>query len=151
MPANTENGRGRSIWRRIALPISLVLNIFLIAVIGGHILHRDAYRFRSGGMLRHTLANAEASLSPSDAEAFGAVMRRDASHYTQSAADLASVREELEKQIATDPYDKDAVKHALVAWRDAWDRFTNDLGDTLAEALSKVSPEGRRKLILERR
>lgn len=152
MRASTQNSSRRPIWRRLALPISLVLNIFLIAVIGGHILHRDAYHFRGGGsMLTHALANAAASLPPSDAEAFGAVMRRDAPHYMQSAADLASVREELEKQIAAEPYDKDAVKRAFLAWRDTWDRFTTDFSDTLAEALSKVSPEGRRKLILERR
>ncbi len=151
MRASTENSSRRPIWRRIALPISLVLNIFLIAVIGGHILHRNAYHFRSGGsLLTHALANAAASLPPSDAEAFSAVMRRDAPRYKQSAADLATVREELEKQIASESFDQEAVKRALVAWRNAWSRFTDDFSDTLTEALSKVSPEGRRRLIVER-
>ncbi|WP_051116046.1 periplasmic heavy metal sensor [Methyloferula stellata] len=152
MRAFTENWHQQPIWRRIALPMSLVLNIFLIAVIGGHMLHRHAHDAAlDGSFLKRALADAEASLSKPDAEAFGAVLRRDAPRYRPAAADFAQAREALAKQIETEPFDKEAVRRAFAASRESWDRLTGEFGNTLVDALADVSPEGRRKLVAERR
>lgn len=151
MRAMNENGRDRPIWRRIVLPASLVLNIFLIALIAGHLVHRHAHGMHDGSFLKRALMSAEASLSPQDAAAFGAIIRRDATRYGEAAAQLVKSREDLEKQIATEPFDKEAVKRAFMASRESWSRFTDDFGETLVDALASISPEGRHRLIMERR
>ncbi len=138
-------------WRRIALPISIVLNLFLIAVIGGHMLH---FRFRQAHFdspLARALAHAEAVLPAADAAKFGGIIRRDAPHYMDAARQLGEARKELDRQILAEPFDKDGMRRALNVWSTAWDRFLSDFSDPLIEALGEVSPEGRRKLIAERR
>jgi Heavy-metal resistance len=139
-------------WRRFALPASVLLNLFLIALIGGHLLRHPADDVGSGGIsLPRVLANAQASLSPSDAAAFGSVMRRDAPRYLESARKLADARAQLERQITAQQFDEPAVKQAFAVWQASADRLFNDIGHTLVEALGQVSPEGRQKLVANRR
>lgn len=147
----TGKGRGMPRWRRTALPASIVLNLFLAAVIGGHLLHIRARE--AGGIMpmARVLANAEAALPPQDAAAFGAVIRRDAPRYAEAAQQLGEARQELNRQFTAEKFDPQAARRALAAWSTAWDRFLGDFGNTLVTALAEVSPEGRRKLVAERR
>jgi uncharacterized membrane protein len=152
MLSPNEKWNSRQLWLRFALPVSVVLNIFLIAIFVGQQMHRNGYSAGTGGTtLTRALANAEASLPASDAAAFGSVMRSNKAHYHAAAADLAAARSELEKQVASENFDSKATKQALANWRQAWNRFFDDFEDTLVEALAKVSPAGRRRLIEERR
>jgi hypothetical protein len=139
-------------WRRFALPASVLLNLFLIALIGGHLLQHHADDVSPGGIsLRRVLANAQASLSPSDAAAFGSVMRGDAPRYLESARKLADARAQLERQITAQQFDEPAVKQAFAVWQASADRLFDDIGTTLVKALGQVSPEGRQKLVENRR
>jgi hypothetical protein len=139
-------------WRRFALPASVLLNLFLIALIGGHLLRHPADDVGPGGIsLPRVLANAQASLSPSDAAAFGSVMRRDAPRYLESARKLADARAQLERQITAQQFDEPAVKQAFAVWQASADRLLDDIGSTLVDALGQVSPEGRQKLVANRR
>ena len=151
MSKMTETSRDLPSWRRIALPASIVLNLFFIALIGGHLLHNRTYDVGSGTPLTRALARAEASLPPQDAAAFGAVMRREAPHYAEAAQQLKEARQELARQITAEQFNQEEVRQALATWRTAWGRFMEDFGNTLVEALAQVSPEGRRKLVLDRR
>ena len=101
-------------------------------------------------LLRAT-ATAESRLPPEDAAAFGAIIRRDAPRYTPAAQHFAEARQELEHQIVSEPLDQAEARKALTNLQDAINRFISIFGDTLIEALAKVSPEGRRKLVAERR
>jgi hypothetical protein len=138
-------------WQRFALPLSLLLNLFLTAIIGGHLLRHRGYEAgtRSPSLPR-MLTNAQASLSAPDAAAFGEVMRRDAPRYAESARKLGEARTALERQIAADPYDAAATKQAFVAWQASSAHFLSDVSDPLIEALGQVSPEGRQKLVASR-
>jgi hypothetical protein len=139
-------------WRRFALPVSVLLNLFLIALIGGHLLRHGGYDVATASpSLPRILANAQASLSAPDAAAFGAVMRRDAPRYIESARRLAEARAILERQITAQPYDVAATRKAFLAWQVSADRFLSQIGDSLVEALGQVSPEGRQKLVASRR
>jgi uncharacterized membrane protein len=140
-------------WRRFALPASIVLNLFLAAVIGGHVLsvRRAEVAAGAGGPLARALASAEASLPPPDAAAFGATLRRDAPAYMDSARQLGAARVRLGREILAEPFDPVRVQQALAAWQAAWNRFVDDFSKPLVEALGQVSPEGRRKLLTERR
>ena len=141
----------RAGWR-FALPVSVLLNLFLIAVIGGHLLRH--YRNDAGagsGSLPRVLANIQASLSPADAAAFAAVMKRDAPRYLGAARKVGEARAALERQLTAQPYDEVATKQAFTTWQDSANRLLSDIRDPLIEALDQVSPEGRQKLVANRR
>lgn len=139
-------------WRRFALPVSVILNLFFVALIGGHVLRtRMDERAAASAPLMRALANADAILSAPDAAAFNAVMRHDAPRYVEAAHQLEAARDQLERQITAEPYNPAAVRQALAAWQLSWDRFMGDIGDPLVDALAQVSPEGRRKLVAVRR
>jgi len=138
-------------WRRFALPVSILLNLFLVALIGGHLLRHRSYEVAAGSpSLPRILANAQASLSASDAAAFGAVMRRDAPGYLESARKLAQSRAALEHQITAQPFDVAATRAAFDAWQVSANRFLSDVSDPLIEALGQISAEGRQRLIASR-
>jgi uncharacterized membrane protein len=130
-----------ALWRRFALPASIVLNCFLIALIAGHI-----WRAQDQPLAR-ILWNIEANLNERDAAAFRSVMQRESPQLAASAKQLTEARHELKRQLAADPYDKDAAKKALAAWRASVNQFLDSFGDTLIDALAEVSPEGRRKVV----
>lgn len=139
-------------WRRVLLPASLVVNLFLFALVGGHVLTHDLHARDSGGdVLVRALANAEASLSGADAAAFRAALSRDEPRYAQAARQLAEARNALEREIETEPFNQQAVAQTLAAWQMSWNRFFDAFDDTLIDALAHISPDGRRKLIAERR
>ncbi len=151
MDKMTNKSRDSLTWRRIALPASIVINLFLVALIGGHLLHNRGVEPIAGVPLARALANAEARLPPQDAAAFGAIIRRDASHYAEDAQHFTDTRQELARAITAEQFDPERARQALAAWRAAWNGFMDDFTNTLVEALAQVSPEGRRKLVGERR
>jgi uncharacterized membrane protein len=137
-------------WRRIALPASIVLNLFLAALIGSHLLHGRRGEVNAATALTHALTNAEARLPPQDAAVFGASMRRDAPQFAEAARQLMEARAELVRQLVAEPFDQEAARLALATWRIGWGHFVDQFGNAFVDALAKVSPEGRRKLITER-
>jgi uncharacterized membrane protein len=142
--------RSRPPWWRVLLPASIVLNLFLVAVIGSHVwqVHRSE---RAGELpLARALQRAEAILPPKDAARFGAVMRHDAPQFVEAARHLDAARERLRNAITADHFNKAEVSQAFAAWQAAYNNFLDDIADPLTEALSQVSPEGRRKLVAAR-
>ena len=141
----------RSNWQRAALPLSLVLNVFLIAVIGGHVLHNRVNARGAEGSLAKALATVASKLSGPDAKAFGDVMRREAPHYQDAIRNLGLARETLEDRIAAEPFDSAAARAAYGAWQQNLTTLTHDFGDALMDGLAAISPAGRHTLIDERR
>ncbi len=135
----------------ILFPASVILNVFLVAIIAGHLLRRPATEPGSDSLMARAMANVEANLSAADADAFRSTIRSNAGRYSHAAADLAHARGEIEKQVAREPFDAAATKQAVSNWRDSWGHFLDDFEDTFVEALGKISPEGRHKLIEQRR
>jgi uncharacterized membrane protein len=146
-------GKSREIlnWRSLALPASLVMNLFLIALIGGYLWQSRSDDVISGSPLSRALAQAEASLPPRDAAALGAVIRRDAPHYAHAGQQLTDARREFWRQVTAEQFNQHDVRQALDRWRAAWNRFFDDFSDTIVAALAEVSPDGRRKLMADRR
>lgn len=148
MPMNETQPASRG-WRRYVLPVSLLLNLFLAALIGGHLLRHEA-RENSYPLVR-ALASIQSSLSPADAAAFGAVMRRDGPQLIESIRQVGEARRELGRRIVAEPFDPQATRQALAAWQASWNRFFDRIDASLVEALGKISPEGRQRLVAERR
>jgi uncharacterized membrane protein len=141
----------RAGWRRIALPASIALNLFVIALIGGHLWQANRAATRPEEPLIRALARAEANLPSRDAAAFGAVMKRNAPQYMPSFRQFIAARRMLQDDIAAPHYDPVAVQRAFTSWQTAWNKFLSDFNPTLVDALAQVSPEGRHKLIAARR
>jgi len=141
----------KEIIQRVVLPASVILNLFLLAVIGGHVwrAHTRGEIPGSGMALARALTRVEAILPAEDSAAFSQVIRRDAPHFSTSVVQLRRARQELDRQIAADPFNPAAARQALSATQVAWNHFLDDFGGTLIDALSQVSPQGRRKLISE--
>lgn len=136
-------------WRRFVLPLSLVLNLFFAALVGGHLLRAYQAEDKFGTPLGRALARAEASLSPQDATTFRAAITSGAPHYAADLRDLAEARQAFNRQVTAENFDRDATRQALKGWEAAWGRFVDDFGDTFVDALGGISPEGRRKLAHE--
>jgi uncharacterized membrane protein len=136
-------------WRRIALPCSIVLNLFLLAVIGGHFYSRYAGPPRDRTMLSRLLARVEATLPADEAAAFKAVILRDQDRFLAARQKLLAARQELMAQITANPYSKAGTAQALTDWKAAWDGVSGEFSGTLVDALATVSPQGRRKLVAE--
>ena len=149
MSAMPERPAETSRRRPIALPASIILNLFLVAVVGGHIWHAYRRSDMVGTPLARAISRAEEVLPPRDAAAFAAVMQRDEAHYALTAQQLRDAREEVNRQLVAEPFDPEATRRALQGLETAWAHFLNDFNGTLIEGLSRVSPEGRHKLLME--
>ena len=136
-------------WWRVVLPVSLVLNLFFVALIGGHALRVHKAEETFGTPLGRALARVQASLPPQDAAAFSAAIRRGAPQYGQDLRDLADARQALNRQVTAERFDRDATRQALAGWQTAWGRFVGDFADTFVDALGDLSPESRQKLVTE--
>ena len=97
------------------------------------------------------LARVESVLPPRDAAAFQRVIEQDRPRFAVAAQELMDARRALQYQIAADPFDRQAVSEALSAYRVSWGRFVSDFSGPLLDALSQVSPQGRRQLVAARR
>ncbi len=135
--------------RRALLPASLILNLFLLAMIGGHLLRAELAPGPS--FLAHALQQAGRALGPRDAIVFRDTLRVEQPRFATAAAALAQSREKLADQILAPQLDPAATRAALLAWRADWLRFTDAFSGPLVDALAKVSPDGRRRLVAERR
>ena len=135
---------------QIVLAVSIGLNLFLIALIGGHVLHQRHAAPNRGARFATALAKAEASMSPRDATAFRAVLRRDAPTYGEAELQLAIARHALAAAVTAPQFDKAKVHKAMDQWRTAWNNFFDNFSTPLVDALSKVSPKGRQNLVAER-
>lgn len=136
-------------WSRIALPASILLNLFLLAVIGGHLLHVRNRSENLGMPLARALLRAESILPKQDADAFSAVIRRDTPRFGRSWEQLRDARQDLDRQIGAEPFDPAAARQSLRATQAAWDHFLDEFGNTLVDGLARISPQGRRKLLSE--
>jgi len=151
---NTVPDRRSSLdWRWLALTLSLLCNVFLAALIAGHFL---SPRVRFAGLagatpLAAAFERAQAVLSPQDAANFRAVLARDRPRYARAALRVALARRELGRQLTAQPFDARAASAALAAWRASWNDFVNDFSGPLIDALAAISPEGRQRLVAERR
>lgn len=136
------NANGRV--RRWFLVGSLVLNLFLVAVVSGQYLHhREGHVPVLTRILRHVTSRLDAQ----DAAAFRAALHQEAPHYAQAQEDLVRARAEIDRQLLAPHFDPVATRAAMQQWQDAWNVFVGTFSDALVEAMGRLSPAGRRALV----
>lgn len=136
---------------RIALALSVILNLFFIAVIGGHVWRNRIVDMGGKPPFAAALARAEAGLSPEDAKAFDVAIRQGMPQYMAAAQRLRHARLAVRDQVVAGHFDPEKTRAALNDWQSAWNGFLGAFDDSLIEALAQVSPEGRLKLVAQRR
>lgn len=134
-------------WLRIALPLSLVLNMFLLAFLGGQMLRATPEVPKGVDPLARILAVAEATLPASDARSFRETLLKEEPRYARAVRKVTEARQEMLKQMSADPYDPVATLAALSATQSAWTEFMDAIGGPLVDAIGQISPEGRRKVL----
>jgi len=140
--------RGPS-WRSVALTVSVLLNLFLLALIGGHVWQDSREAARERFPMSKAVARLEARLPSRDAAAFEQSLRDAAPRYAEQAQALRAARRAFNAEITAEDFDPARASQALARWRVAWNRFNDAFQGPLIEALSKISPEARRKLVVE--
>jgi heavy-metal resistance protein len=138
-------------WRKSALALSLVLNLFLATLVLGHLWRSHVRHAPLQPMVAHIIADARAELSADDFAAFDAVLHRDGPQFAEDAQRVSAARGALESQIEAEPFDPAATRQAYDAWHASADRFLDRFRDALVDALAQVSPQGRRRLIAHAR
>ncbi|MCQ9154191.1 periplasmic heavy metal sensor [Acidomonas methanolica] len=134
------NGRPR----RGVLIGSLLLNLFLVAVVGGQYLrHREG----DGPVLMRVLQHVTSRLDAKDAAAFRTVLRQEAPRYAQAQENLARARAEIDRQLLAPHFDPVATRAAMQQWQAAWNVFVGSFSNALVEAMGRLSPAGRRALV----
>lgn len=145
----TQDGTRK--WLRIALPISLVLNMFLLAFVGGQMLRATPEVPRGDDPLARILAVAEATLPASDARSFRETLLKEEPRYARAVRKVTEARREMLKQMSADPYDPVATLAALSAMQSAWTEFMDAIGGPLVDAIGQISPEGRRTVVADQK
>jgi len=134
-------------FRNGALIGSVILNLFLGALAGGHYLRQHAESGERATALAQIMHTITARLPPKDAETFRATLHAEAPRYARSREGLVAARENLDRQLMAQQFDATATRDAMHNWQTAWDAFITDLRDPLIDALSHLSPQGRRALV----
>ena len=132
---------------RVVLVLSIVVNLFLLAVIGGHVLRTRAMAAYMESPVLARLASLEQRLPPDDAARFRAVLMHDAPGFMPEASELAAARRRVEQAVLAEPFDKEAVTAAIAAWRADWNRFVPDFTGPLVDALAAISSAGRHVMV----
>ena len=145
----TQDGTRK--WLRIALPLSLVLNMFLLAFLGGQMLRATPEVPRGDDPLARNLAVAEATLPASDARSFRETLLKEEPRYARAVRKVTEARQEMLKQMSADPYDPVATLAALSATQSAWTEFMDAIGGPLVDAIGQISPEGRRTVVADQK
>lgn len=129
-------------WRDRLLWASLAANLFLVALVGAHLLHRRPPRPGLEGTV-HRLARA---LPPADADRFRVALERERPRYDRAYAEMDAARAELARAIGRTPYDERQVRDTLRVWQGHWQTVADRFADALLVAAGDLSPEGRARL-----
>src|SRR5271166_2781839 len=129
---------------RTLLAASVALNVFLLALVGSHLLITVPARREAGGEgpFRRILA----ALPPADADRFRAVLDRERPAYQPARDAMSAAHMAVADAIGRTPLDEVRVRAALKEWQASWLAFTNRFSDTFLDAVSVLSDQGREKL-----
>jgi uncharacterized membrane protein len=130
--------------RRVLLPVSVGLNVFLIFLIASHLFRYRNYR--PPGKLERFLATAPLQLSAEDAQRFREVIDRDRRALLEEEAHLRRARDQVIEVLKTNPFDPQGFQQAVDQARDKRSILERSFEKSFLEAAQKISPDGRRQL-----
>jgi uncharacterized membrane protein len=120
---------------------SVALNL----VLGGWVLMLSGDR--GPPSLPRLLARLEGSLPAGDRPAFAAALDKDRPRYTAAFDEARAARRAMEEIARREPFDIAALRRAIAATNQRWLVATDAFGESLAQGMAAISPEGRRALV----
>ncbi len=130
-------------WRTRVLWASLAGNLFLGALIGGHLIWRGP-PFPPG--LDGAVMRMAHDLPESDSARFRLILERERPWFEQSRRRMDFARSDLAQSIAKEPFDEAEVRMRMQVFQATWIETSTRFGESLLVALGTLSPEGRVRL-----
>lgn len=131
-------------WLKAGLGASLALNLVLVALL----LRVERPPRRDLAAMQ---AQMEALLPPADRPRFGATLEAGRPAAQAALNRHRAARAEAEEAVGREPFDPAAMRAAMQAARGEWQQFSTALEETLIEAVTALSPEGRQRLAEDQR
>lgn len=142
-PPASSGGR----WLKVALVVSLALNLLVLGVVAGAALRHDGHmageRERADVPREFVRSPFLGALAPEDRRAVGRELMREEGLLRGNRADLRARFERLLAAIRADPFDRAAVEAILDEQRAAGARRLEIAEDAVLDRLSAMSPAGR--------
>lgn len=129
----------------IGLALSIALNVFLVGVIGAHLLHSGREPPRVSPIDK-MLTRAHDNLSPEDAVTMQRIIeqsRPDLMRYEQETREAHARASAI---LRTEPFDAAAYVAALGDFRSHRRAFEAQMEQSFVAAAQAISPDGRRRL-----
>ena len=138
----SERSKPQCSW---ALPLSLAVNVFLVAVIAVHVWHRPPGPPGPPGP--HHMADEIARFLPTaDADALRKAFASEPVLQQDPGPEMRKNMDHVRDVLRADPFDSAALDAALKAGRADRDAGEQAIERALLKAATAMSPEGRRKL-----
>jgi len=140
--ANPQTPRGAGRWVKIALAVSLSLNLLIIGLVGGAILGRagspEAPAIRSLGLGPFAFA-----LPRESRDDIRQRMTTDLPELRRNRAEIGASLLSVRRALLQEPFDRDAVSAALGRSRDAAFTIQSQAHEALLLALEEMTPAER--------
>lgn len=136
----------RGLGPRAGLWISLAANLFLMALVGAHLLRTADRPDPPPRTLDGAIERIAAALPADDARRFRAVMLQQRPHYQPAHDRMEQARQAFARAISRNPYDEQATQDAMHTWQTDWNDFMRKFGDSFLRAAGALSSDGRTKL-----
>jgi uncharacterized membrane protein len=130
--------------RTLLLGLSLALNVFLLALVGTHLVHATAPP--AAALPQSPIDRMAAALSPDDAARFRAAVAARRPDFQPARDAVSAAHLAVAAAIGRVPYDADAMRSALQQWQASWRAFTARFDQAFLQAVSVLSDDGRARL-----
>jgi uncharacterized membrane protein len=131
--------------RRIALGLSLALNVLLVAYVGTQLLQSPPPPRAVG--VQAMIERISRDLPPGDKEIFEHAFDQDRGRLMDASEAMRAARRALDASIAARPFDPAATRTAMHQWREAWQSMSTSFEDAFLAALQGISPDGRAQIV----
>lgn len=131
--------------RALLLVSSLALNVFLIALIGAHLMAASlapAAAPRSTGPFGKLIA----ALPEPDAARARAVLAHERPSYQPERDHVSAANAAIAASLAKSPYDEAELREALAAWQTSWQGFATRFNIVFLDVVRSLSDRGRAEL-----
>jgi len=137
-------------WRRIALGLSLALNVLLVAYVATQLLQQPPPQARPAQRpvgIQAMIERISRDLPPGDKQIFEEAFARERPMLIAASEQMRAARRTLDATIAARPFDPAATRAAMEQWRDAWQRMSAMFNESFLAALQGISPDGRATIV----